>query len=103
MYCVPVSNYLVYFSVFFKNLLNAAAVSAKLIDGVWCMEPMKIFSCLKVFGGESFSTASVSLIKGEMPSLFIVYPATQTYVCPIIWRDFYHLIFPESFVCFRKF
>ena len=35
-------------------------------------------SCLNVFGGESFSIASVFRIKDVVPSLFIVYPSHST-------------------------
>ena len=44
------------FSVFFNSGLNAAAVCAKF--GIhlvrWCIEPMKLFSCLKILEGRVF-------------------------------------------------
>ena len=65
------------FSVFFNGGLNAAAVCAKF--GIhlvrWCIEPMKLLGCLKVFGRESFSIAWLFLFKGVVSSLFIVYPS----------------------------
>ena len=49
------------FSVFPNSGRNAAVVSAKFGMYLvrWCIEPMKLFSCSNVFGGESFSIASV--------------------------------------------
>ena len=99
-----------FFRMFFNSGLNAAAVCANF--GIylvrWCIDPIKRLSCLKVFGGESFSIASVFLIKGVAPSLLIVFPSHSTclhanlYVhdCPMIWPDFQHLRFPESFEVF---
>ena len=63
-----------FFSVFFNSGRNAAAVCAKF--GIYLVrrfiEPIKVFSCLNVFGGKSFSITSVFLIHGAVPSLFIV-------------------------------
>ena len=36
------------------------------------MESIKLFNCLKVFGGDSFSMASVFLVNGFVPSLLTV-------------------------------
>ena len=36
------------------------------------MEPMKLFHCLKVFGGDSISVASVFLKRGFVPSLLML-------------------------------
>ena len=44
----------------------------------WCMEPIKLFSCLKAFGGDSFSIASVFLIRGFVPSLLMLIPNYST-------------------------
>ena len=38
----------------------------------------KIFNCLKVFGGDSFSIASVFLIRGFVPSLLMLKPNHST-------------------------
>ena len=38
------------------------------------MEPIKLFSCLNVFGGDRFSMASVFLIRNFFPSLLTVNP-----------------------------
>ena len=68
MFSGPV-KWFVFFSVFFSNGRRAAAVCANFgkyrVRG--CMEPIKLFSCLKDFGGDSFSMASVFLIEVLFP------------------------------------
>ena len=39
-----------------------------------CFDPIKLFNCLKVFGAESFSTASVFSMRGVVPSLVMLNP-----------------------------
>ena len=58
-----------FFSMFFSSGRRAAAVRANfcIYRVRWCMEPIKLFSCLKVFGGDSFSKASVLLIRVLVP------------------------------------
>ena len=63
------SQVVYFFSVFFSSGRRAAAVCANfcMYRVRWCMEPIKIFSCLKVFGGDSFSIATVFLIRVLFP------------------------------------
>ena len=108
MHCVPVSNKLVYFSLFFNSVRNAAAAACAKSEMYlvrWCMEPIKLFSCLNAFGGESFSIASIFLINGVVPSLFIVYPSASACLKANLHLSndmarFSASIFPESFVVF---
>ena len=60
---------LYFFSMFFNSGRRAAAVCANfcIYHVRWCMEPIKLFSCFKVFGSDSFSKASVLLIKVLFP------------------------------------
>ena len=39
----------------------------------WCIEPIKLLSCLNVLGGDSFSMASAFLVNGVVPSLSMWY------------------------------
>ena len=64
------------FSVFFSNGRRAAAVCAKFGKYCvrWCIDPIKLFNCLIVFGAESFSIASVFLRRGVVLSLVMLNP-----------------------------
>ena len=67
---------MVFFSVFFSIGRRAAAVCASF--GIyrvrWCMEPISFL----VFGGDSFSMASVFLIRDFVPSLLMLNPNHST-------------------------
>ena len=54
-----------FFSLFFSSGRRAAAVYANFVLSCvrWFMEPIKFFIYLKVFSGDSFSIASVFLIR----------------------------------------
>ena len=65
-----------FISLFFNNGRKLAAVCARL--GIyrvkWCIDPIKLFSCLKLLGGDSFLIASVFFISGLVPSLLMLKP-----------------------------
>ena len=69
------------------------------------MEPIKLFNCLKVFGDDNFSMASVFLIGGFVPStcsLTTQLVCMQTYIYPMISPGFPSPVFSELaaiFVC----
>ena len=44
------------------------------------MEPIKLFSCLKKLGGDSFSMASVFLTRSFVPSLLMLNPNHSTFL-----------------------
>ena len=71
-----------FFSVFFSNGRRAAAVCANF--GIYrvrlCMDSISFL----VFGGDSFSMASVFLIKGFVPSLLMLNPNHSTCLSAMI-------------------
>ena len=63
--------------MFFSNGRSTAAACAKF--GIylvrWCIDSIKLFNCLNVLGADSFSTVSVFLNNGSVPSQLMLNPS----------------------------
>ena len=59
--CSGLQSFGLFFSVVFSSGRNVDVICAKYLLR-WCIEPIKLFKCIKIFGGESFSIASNLLI-----------------------------------------